>query len=421
MDQNSPITHRSTQDDVDGDLYFPTLEDGLTLNEGDQIEVIQTLGGGWKRGRIKGRIVTFWTSCHSNGHDTSDAPSSASVKQMEEKKRSSSAYRNGTIIENWMDVDEESKLISRKSRPPTQKPASNGTVPVAERSSSPLRTTLGETDLKDGTVNKNSSLCSHHQAPIPPTRKPRPPPKPEALKAKEKAKVIHSYVAEYRDELDLPEEGAIVTVTNKNHCPGWFEGELNGKRGLFPSAYVELIQAHHKDPRTLPLNQKSVDPKKPAEPGCPSSQQSDNFKTAHKIIAEQLNITAPGAEPPKSVAVERIQDKGPVASPVREGPKKTNNTHGSPDLKTALKSLKSFSKEEVTQLVPEGEPPAHQKKASAKVLPKNTPPSRVLTAFVLKPVSSSAESEYVTQERYNELLIRVEELANRIAILEQNI
>jgi len=57
-----------------------------------------------------------------------------------------------------------------------------------------------------------------------------------------KAKVLFEYVPEKDDELALS-VGDIVTVLNKEvyQTDGWWEGELNGKVGLFPDNFVELL------------------------------------------------------------------------------------------------------------------------------------------------------------------------------------
>ena len=46
------------------------------------------------------------------------------------------------------------------------------------------------------------------------------------------------------DVLFLFKPGDIVIVKKKNAGDGWCEGELNGKRGLFPKAYVRLVSCH---------------------------------------------------------------------------------------------------------------------------------------------------------------------------------
>ena len=63
-----------------------------------------------------------------------------------------------------------------------------------------------------------------------------------AKKPTERAKVMFDYEPENPDELKLT-EGDIVVVTNQNipDTEGWWEGELNGITGVFPSNFVDLL------------------------------------------------------------------------------------------------------------------------------------------------------------------------------------
>ncbi|XP_063818324.1 dynamin-binding protein isoform X1 [Pseudophryne corroboree] len=53
------------------------------------------------------------------------------------------------------------------------------------------------------------------------------------------AKAIMGLSAQLEEELDF-REGDIITITGVPE-PGWFEGELNGRRGIFPEGFVELL------------------------------------------------------------------------------------------------------------------------------------------------------------------------------------
>ena len=52
-------------------------------------------------------------------------------------------------------------------------------------------------------------------------------------------KVLYSYSSLDKDEVDLT-EGDIVTNIKQDES-GWWEGEVNTSRGLFPGSYVEII------------------------------------------------------------------------------------------------------------------------------------------------------------------------------------
>ncbi|XP_019853346.1 PREDICTED: SH3 domain-containing kinase-binding protein 1-like isoform X2 [Amphimedon queenslandica] len=63
---------------------------------------------------------------------------------------------------------------------------------------------------------------------------------------KRRAKVAYSYTAENPDELSLP-LGSTVEVLGEEE-EGWWRGKLDGKEGVFPSNFVQLIEeAEEKD------------------------------------------------------------------------------------------------------------------------------------------------------------------------------
>ena len=59
------------------------------------------------------------------------------------------------------------------------------------------------------------------------------------------ARVTFSYKAEQEDELSLEVGDVIKNIVDTN--VGWCEGELNGKRGMFPNNFVEEIVAESSD------------------------------------------------------------------------------------------------------------------------------------------------------------------------------
>ncbi|GMT28410.1 hypothetical protein PFISCL1PPCAC_19707, partial [Pristionchus fissidentatus] len=76
-------------------------------------------------------------------------------------------------------------------------------------------------------------------SPILPSSIPAPPVKEEP--EKDYAKVTFEYVAQHADELSL-KVGQIVWVVKKRTTDsGWYEGEVDGKRGLFPDNFVTLL------------------------------------------------------------------------------------------------------------------------------------------------------------------------------------
>ena len=60
----------------------------------------------------------------------------------------------------------------------------------------------------------------------------------------ERAKVLFEYEPQNTDELHL-KVGDVIRVLNKDilNTEGWWEGELNGRVGVFPDNFVELLPA----------------------------------------------------------------------------------------------------------------------------------------------------------------------------------
>lgn len=56
----------------------------------------------------------------------------------------------------------------------------------------------------------------------------------------QKARVTFDYDPDQEDELKM-KVGEIILITDKNIFEGWMQGELNGKSGLFPDNFVELL------------------------------------------------------------------------------------------------------------------------------------------------------------------------------------
>jgi len=53
---------------------------------------------------------------------------------------------------------------------------------------------------------------------------------------------LYDYAAQGSDELSLVEGAKIeLTPLGQNYGDGWWEGIANGKKGIFPNNYVELI------------------------------------------------------------------------------------------------------------------------------------------------------------------------------------
>eukprot|EP00049_Salpingoeca_infusionum_P017998 m.355320 g.355320 ORF g.355320 m.355320 type:complete len:503 (-) comp17220_c0_seq1:148-1656(-) len=76
---------------------------------------------------------------------------------------------------------------------------------------------------------------------VEPARPPAPKPSAPPAATKKTVKCTFEYAAEAEDELSLA-VGDVVTITDDSD-PDWWEGELNGKKGVFPSNFVEPCDA----------------------------------------------------------------------------------------------------------------------------------------------------------------------------------
>ncbi|XP_034713545.1 rho GTPase-activating protein 10 isoform X3 [Etheostoma cragini] len=64
--------------------------------------------------------------------------------------------------------------------------------------------------------------------------------KPEESVTSRKAKAVYPCEAEHDSELSF-QVGAIFNAVTQSREPGWLEGELEGKKGLIPENYVEIL------------------------------------------------------------------------------------------------------------------------------------------------------------------------------------
>lgn len=122
-----------------------------------------------------------------------------------------------------------------------------------------LRTAGSKKDEK--TVVKPVQSPSEESVPLPP--KPIKPRTSIIRETKEYAKVLFPYDAANEDELSLKEGEQILVVDKDIEDEGWWKGELNGKQGVFPNNFVELIETKPKRPPGGPPIKKTERPPAP--------------------------------------------------------------------------------------------------------------------------------------------------------------
>lgn len=193
--------------------YSSKQEDELSFAVGDIIELISEIEDGWSKGKLKtsgavGMFPTNFVSLKTAPTVPSTSNSSTSVASNAGRPKTGT----GDVV-----MRVEPKAIDR-----TPSTILLDQSPALKISESKFNSTASSTTPASVSTELPSS---------------------ETTKTKEMARVKFVYNPQHDDELALKDIDMLLNITNKN-CgdAGWFEGELNGKKGLFPDNFVELVQ-----------------------------------------------------------------------------------------------------------------------------------------------------------------------------------
>lgn len=193
--------------------YSSKQEDELSFVVGDIIELIDEVEDGWSKGKLKSTGVTgmFPTNFVAAAKPVSTTPTSITAPTTTTASTSRPKTGNSEVV-----MRVEPKAIDRTP----------STI-LSEQS------TLAKTsDSKFGSISSVSPPSASTDTSS-----------AETVKTKEMARVKFVYNPQHDDELALKDIDMLLNITSKNPGDaGWFEGELNGKRGLFPDNFVELVQ-----------------------------------------------------------------------------------------------------------------------------------------------------------------------------------
>ncbi|XP_077977004.1 SH3 domain-containing kinase-binding protein 1-like [Glandiceps talaboti] len=191
-------------------------------------------------------------------------------------------------------------------------------------------------------IKPKSSPSNRNSTSSPPTvevedDKDKAPPKdikrPGADKLRQKrAKVTYSYTPQNEDELEL-KLGELVEVT-KQEEPGWWEGKLNGKVGVFPSNFVEIVEEKGHSAKTEDKGEETnkekatsptveVPPKKKIVGGV---GLGDIFKNGAPKLRKTGNTLERGTQPPPVLPSSRSpsEEKTIVLEGKKQGSLKRN-------------------------------------------------------------------------------------------------
>ncbi|XP_037677457.1 SH3 domain-containing kinase-binding protein 1 isoform X2 [Choloepus didactylus] len=327
--------------------YLPQNDDELELKVGDIIEVVGEVEEGWWEGVLNGKTGMFPSNFIKELSGESD---DLGISQDEQLSKSRKTTFEGTILYRAAPGKTEGHRRYYSLRETTgsesdggdssstKSEGANGTVTTAAIQPKKVKG-VGFGDIfKDKPIKlrPRSIEVENDFLPVektigkkvPPTTATQEPPKTEMdsrTKTKDYCKVIFPYEAQNDDELTI-KEGDIVTLINKDCIDvGWWEGELNGRRGVFPDNFVKLLPPD--------FEKEGNRPKKPPPPSAPVIKQgagtTERKHEIKKIPPERPetlpNRTEEKERPEREPKLDLQKPSVPAIPPKKPRPPKTNS------------------------------------------------------------------------------------------------
>nr|XP_025976513.1 SH3 domain-containing kinase-binding protein 1 isoform X2 [Dromaius novaehollandiae] len=246
--------------------YMPQNEDELELKVGDIIEVVGEVEEGWWEGILNGKTGMFPSNFIKELSDSDDVGIA-----LEEQIKPSLKDATGSESDGGDSCSIKSEGANGGTTIQPKKVKGVGFGDIFKDKPIKLRPRSIEVDSDFLPVDKSVGKK------LPPATATQEPTKIELdsrTKTKEYCKVIFPYEAQNDDELTI-REGDVVTLISKDCIDvGWWEGELNGRRGVFPDNFVKLLPSDFEKER----------PKKPPPPSAPVIKQgSGTTDRKHEI------------------------------------------------------------------------------------------------------------------------------------------
>ncbi|XP_031815390.1 SH3 domain-containing kinase-binding protein 1 isoform X3 [Sarcophilus harrisii] len=321
--------------------YLPQNDDELELKVGDIIEVVGEVEEGWWEGVLNGKTGMFPSNFIKELSGESDDLGIAQEEQL--IKPRAEFVATSTLLpmavhgakglrETTGSESDGGDSSSTKSE------GANGMVAAAAIQPKKVRG-VGFGDIfKDKPIKlrPRSIEVENDFIPVektvgkklPPTAATQEPAKIEMdsrTKSKDYCKVIFPYEAQNEDELTI-REGDIVTLVNKDCIDvGWWEGELNGRRGVFPDNFVKLLPPD--------FEKEGNRPKKPPPPSAPvikqgagTTERKHELKKVPPERPETLpNRTEEKERPEREQKLDLQKPSVPAIPPKKPRPPKTSS------------------------------------------------------------------------------------------------
>uniref|UniRef100_G1TH36 Regulator of ubiquitous kinase n=1 Tax=Oryctolagus cuniculus TaxID=9986 RepID=G1TH36_RABIT len=321
--------------------YLPQNDDELELKVGDIIEVVGEVEEGWWEGVLNGKTGMFPSNFIKELSGESDELGISQDEQLSKSRPEGlppasllpfPAHGAKGLRETTGSESDGGDSSSTKSE------GANGTVATAAIQPKKVKG-VGFGDIfKDKPIKlrPRSIEVENDFLPVektigkklPPTAATPDSSKTEMdsrTKTKDYCKVIFPYEAQNDDELTI-KEGDIVTLINKDCIDvGWWEGELNGRRGVFPDNFVKLLPPD--------FDKEGNRPKKPPPPSAPvikagagTTERKHEIKKIPPERPETLpNRTEEKDRPEREQKLDLQKPSVPAIPPKKPRPPKTNS------------------------------------------------------------------------------------------------
>ncbi|NWR10666.1 SH3K1 protein, partial [Paradoxornis webbianus] len=268
--------------------YMPQNEDELELKVGDIIEVVGEVEEGWWEGILNGKTGMFPSNFIKELSDSDDV----GIAQ-EEQVKSSLKDATGSESDGGDSCSTKSEGANGGTTIQPKKVKGVGFGDIFKDKPIKLRPRSIEVENDflpvDKSVGKKLPAATATQEPTKIEVDSR-------TKNKEYCKVIFPYEAQNDDELTI-REGDVVTLISKDCIDvGWWEGELNGRRGVFPDNFVKLLPSDFEKER----------PKKPPPPSAPVIKQGSGT-TDRKHEIKKIPPERPECLPNRTEEKERSE------------------------------------------------------------------------------------------------------------------
>ncbi|XP_062841679.1 SH3 domain-containing kinase-binding protein 1 isoform X2 [Trichomycterus rosablanca] len=301
--------------------YLPQNEDELELKIGDVVEVLGEVEEGWWEGCLNGKKgmfpSNFTKELMQDAEDLATPP--------EDPRSTRTSVKDSTGSES--DGGDSSSVASSTEIQP-KKVRGFGFGDIFKDKPIKLRPRSMEMDneLEKLNVKKSAPAVSQETMKTEPDNK---------AKAKEFCKVLFPYEAQNEDEMSI-KEGEIVAIVSKECADaGWWMGEVDGKKGVFPDNFVKLYvpevekeRPKKPPPPAAPAKHITGDETKPADvqkPVLPAFPPKKPLPPRNSNSQNRPNLFPP--KRPERPAMPNVQSDSPVV-PDRPSSEKSNDIDG---------------------------------------------------------------------------------------------